>query len=75
MKGFDGSIFADEDVLEAAAAADEELISNGIQSAYQMIWAVNSQDLSSAASAMLTKHPGGEHLQLSVVRVHRTKYR
>lgn len=35
IKGFDDNISADENVLEAAA--DEELISDGIQSAYQMI--------------------------------------
>lgn len=55
IKGFDDNISADENVLEAAA--DEELISDGIQSAYQMIWAGNSQNMSSAASAMSRKLP------------------
>lgn len=58
IKGFDDNISADENVLEAAA--DEELISDGIQSAYQMIWAGNSQNMSSAASAMLLKNPRAE---------------
>lgn len=58
IKGFDDNISADENVLEAAA--DEELISNGIQSAYQRIWAGNSQNMSSAASAMLLKNPRAE---------------
>lgn len=59
IKGFDDNISADENVLEAAA--DEELISDGIQSAYQMIWAGNSQNMSSAASAMLLKNPRAEN--------------
>lgn len=70
IKGFDDNISADENVLEAAA--DEELISDGIQSAYQRIWAGNSQNMSSAASAMLLKNPRAENFVST--SHHRKKY-
>lgn len=71
IKGFDDNISADANVLEAAAA--EELISDGTQRAYMMMWAGNSQNTSSAASAMLLKNPWAENSQLSVVWVHHTR--
>lgn len=72
IKGFDDNISADENVLEAAA--DEELISDGIQSAYQRIWAGNSQNMSSAASAMLLKTHEQKTSNFVSTSHHRKKY-